>query len=235
MGYNLAHHELRPFPGQGRQTRFKELFRRFLRSLWRLILKIYFAGPLFCEAERDWIRSTINKIESFAAQNGTKAEIVFPYDLITQSEIDHLGSKAKLEIFSRCKSHLDDAGLVIALLDGSQVATKSLLYLRPKPANTLWEGSSCGTNGILHSKKAQSSPLKRLYPKRGIAGNQEVNNIHPSSGQLSCFIQPEEDGVTFSNSLRITFLTGLVPSSERLIPIFEMSYAFWTIVIFTAR
>jgi len=104
MGYNLAHHELRPFPGQGHQTRFKELFRRFLRSLWRLILKINFAAPLFSEAERDRIRATINKIESLAAQNGTKAEIVFPYDLITQSEIDQLGAKAKLEIFSRCKS-----------------------------------------------------------------------------------------------------------------------------------
>ncbi|MGD0401438.1 MAG: nucleoside 2-deoxyribosyltransferase [Syntrophobacteraceae bacterium] len=50
-----------------------------------------------------------------------KTDIIFPYDLITQSEIDHLGPKAKLEIFSRCKSHLDDADLVIALLDGSQV------------------------------------------------------------------------------------------------------------------
>jgi nucleoside 2-deoxyribosyltransferase len=31
------------------------------------------------------------------------------------------GEKAKFEIFSRCKSHLDDADIVIALLDGSQV------------------------------------------------------------------------------------------------------------------
>jgi len=84
-------------------------------------VKIYFAGPLFSEAERDWIRATIRKIESLAAQRGTKTEIIFPYDLITLSEMDHLGPKAKLEIFSRCKSHLDDANLVIALLDGSQV------------------------------------------------------------------------------------------------------------------
>jgi nucleoside 2-deoxyribosyltransferase len=49
------------------------------------------------------------------------AEIIFPYDLITQEEIDLLGAKANLEIFSRCKSHLDDADIVIALLDGSQV------------------------------------------------------------------------------------------------------------------
>ena len=84
-------------------------------------MKIYFAAPLFSEAERDWIRSTIKEIESLAAQRGTKTKIIFPYDLITQSEIDLLGPKAKLEIFSRCKSHLDDANLVIALLDGSQV------------------------------------------------------------------------------------------------------------------
>jgi nucleoside 2-deoxyribosyltransferase len=53
--------------------------------------------------------------------SAVSAEIVFPYDLITQTEIDQLGKKAKLEIFSRCKSHLQDADLVIALLDGSQV------------------------------------------------------------------------------------------------------------------
>ena len=46
---------------------------------------------------------------------------IFPYDLITQEEIDRLGEKAKLEIFSRCKSHLDDSDLMIALLDGPQV------------------------------------------------------------------------------------------------------------------
>ncbi len=84
-------------------------------------MRVYFAGPLFSEAERDWIRATISKIESLAAQHGTKTEIIFPYDVITQSEIDSLGANAKLEIFSRCKSHLDDADIMIALLDGPQV------------------------------------------------------------------------------------------------------------------
>lgn len=80
-------------------------------------MKIYFAGPLFSEAEREWIRSTIKKIESLAAQIGTKIQIIFPYELITQSEIDQLGEKVKLEIFSRCKSSLDDADTLIALPD----------------------------------------------------------------------------------------------------------------------
>jgi len=84
-------------------------------------MKIYFAGPLFSEAEKDWIRATIQKIKSLAVQRGTKTEIIFPYDLITQDEIDRLGEQAKLEIFSRCKYHLDDVDLMIALLDGPQV------------------------------------------------------------------------------------------------------------------
>ena len=84
-------------------------------------MKIYFAGPLFSEAERDWIRATIQEIEAVAASRGAKLEIIFPYDLITQSEIDSRGAKAKLEIFSRCKSHLDDADLLVAILDGTQV------------------------------------------------------------------------------------------------------------------
>ena len=36
-------------------------------------------------------------------------------------EIDNHGANAKYVIFFRCKSHLDDADLVIALLDGPQV------------------------------------------------------------------------------------------------------------------
>ncbi len=60
-------------------------------------MKIYFAGPLFSEAERDWIRSTISKIGSLAAQRGTKTEIIFPYDLITQSEIDQLGNRLSMK------------------------------------------------------------------------------------------------------------------------------------------
>ncbi len=84
-------------------------------------MKIYFAGPLFTEADRDWIRSTIARTESLARDRGAEVEIIFPYDLIDQVEIDRLGDKAKGEIFSRCKSHLDDADMLIALLDGPQV------------------------------------------------------------------------------------------------------------------
>lgn len=84
-------------------------------------VKIYFAGPPLSEADRDRVRSTIEKIEPVVAEHVANLKIIFPYDLITQSEIDRLGKKAKFGIFSRCKSHLDDDDLVIALLDGTQV------------------------------------------------------------------------------------------------------------------
>jgi hypothetical protein len=38
------------------------------------MLKIYFAVPLFTEAERDWIRTRIRNIEAFAAHRGAKSE-----------------------------------------------------------------------------------------------------------------------------------------------------------------
>ena len=66
-------------------------------------------------------RATITKIETLARNRRTKTGIIFPYDLITQEEIERLGAHAKTGIFQRCKSHLDDADIVIALLDGSQV------------------------------------------------------------------------------------------------------------------
>jgi len=84
-------------------------------------MKVYFAAPLFSEAERDWIRSTIKKIDELARDRGAEIEIIFPYDLIPADEIERLGEQAKREIFHRCKSHLNDADMVIALLDGAQV------------------------------------------------------------------------------------------------------------------
>jgi nucleoside 2-deoxyribosyltransferase len=84
-------------------------------------MKIYLAGPLFSESERDWLRNLKKEIEELAESQGKQVNVIWPYDLLTQSEIDHLGPKAKFEIFSRCKSHLDEADIVVALLDGPQV------------------------------------------------------------------------------------------------------------------
>jgi len=84
-------------------------------------MKIYLAGPLFSEAERDWMKKLKGQIESRAAKSASKVKVIWSYELITQEEIDALGESAKREIFSRCKAHLEDSDLVIAVLDGSQV------------------------------------------------------------------------------------------------------------------
>ncbi|MEN6437572.1 MAG: nucleoside 2-deoxyribosyltransferase [Syntrophobacter sp.] len=84
-------------------------------------LKIYFAGPLFSEAERDWIRGVKRQIEEVANARGADIALIWPYELITREELEALGDSAKYEIHSRCRSHLENADLLIAVLDGTQV------------------------------------------------------------------------------------------------------------------
>lgn len=84
-------------------------------------MKIYIAGPLFSEAERDWIRKTIKQLENLARERGKEVTVIFPYDLAPQEELDRLGSRARFEVFSRCRFHIEDADVVIAILDGAQV------------------------------------------------------------------------------------------------------------------
>jgi nucleoside 2-deoxyribosyltransferase len=82
---------------------------------------IYLAGPLFTEAERDWHRKTKGLLLEQASQRGQTVEIIWPYELITPEEIAALGVGARAEIFRRCKTELDRADVLIALLDGTQV------------------------------------------------------------------------------------------------------------------
>jgi nucleoside 2-deoxyribosyltransferase len=84
-------------------------------------MKIYLAGPLFSEAERNWMRKLKTEIESLAASKNHPVNVIWPYELLSQDEIESLGDQAKYEIFSRCKFHLDDTDVLIALLDGPQV------------------------------------------------------------------------------------------------------------------
>ena len=84
-------------------------------------MKIYLAGPLFSEGERNWIRNLKKEIELLSDSWGKQVSVLWPYEFITQPEIESLGTGAKHEIFSRCKSHLDCADMVIAILDGPQV------------------------------------------------------------------------------------------------------------------
>ncbi len=84
-------------------------------------MKIYLAGPLFTEAERSWLAAIKERIETLAREHRREVTVIWPYELMTQSEIDALGPQAKGEIFRRCRESLDETDLVVALLDGPQV------------------------------------------------------------------------------------------------------------------
>jgi nucleoside 2-deoxyribosyltransferase len=53
-------------------------------------VKIFLASPLFTEAERDWAQKTKIEIEALAESQGKQVNVIFPYDLIAQSEINRL-------------------------------------------------------------------------------------------------------------------------------------------------
>ena len=84
-------------------------------------MKIYLAGPIFSEADQEWLRNLKNRIEEFARASGKEVEVIWPYELISRNDIENLGDRAKQEIFDRCKSNLGQADFLVALLDGSQV------------------------------------------------------------------------------------------------------------------
>lgn len=84
-------------------------------------MRVYLAGPLFTEGERAWLAATKEKLEALGRELRKSVSVIWPYELITQAEIDALGPQAKAEIFRRCRESLHDADLVVALLDGPQV------------------------------------------------------------------------------------------------------------------
>lgn len=84
-------------------------------------MKIYLAGPLFTEAEQNWLRDTKQQIESFAKSEGKDIEVIWPYELLDKDEVHSLGAKAKYKVFDVCKKYLEESDLLIALLDGPQV------------------------------------------------------------------------------------------------------------------
>jgi nucleoside 2-deoxyribosyltransferase len=84
-------------------------------------MKIYLAGPLFSEAERNWLRGLKNRIEAFAGSKEKTVEVIFPYDLIDQDEVAALGAKGTVKIFEECRTSLEEADILVAVLDCSQV------------------------------------------------------------------------------------------------------------------
>lgn len=78
-------------------------------------MRIYLAGPLFSEAERDWLKKLQLELQDAGY------EVVWPYELFEQSEVDSWGDKAAQKIMEHCRDALVGCDLAVALLDGAQV------------------------------------------------------------------------------------------------------------------
>ncbi len=84
-------------------------------------MKIYLAGPLFTEAERAWMGDLKTRILDLAARIGVEVDVMWPWEFVSQHELQALGDQAGREIFRPCFSHLKSADVLIALLDGPMV------------------------------------------------------------------------------------------------------------------
>lgn len=78
-------------------------------------MRIYQAGPLFSEAERNWHR----ELRSRLVHAGYL--VTWPYELFTPQEIQYWGEAAPRKIMEACRDALDGCDVVVALLDGTQV------------------------------------------------------------------------------------------------------------------
>ncbi len=102
-------------------------------------MKLYLAGPIFSEADQNWLRALKEKIELYCREKRLGLQVVWPYELMDSETAQRLGPMAKGEIFRLCKGHLEDTDVLIACLDGSQVddgtAWEIGYYFARKPGN----------------------------------------------------------------------------------------------------
>ena len=122
-------------------------------------MKIYLAGPLFTQAEQDWLRRL--KAQMLTRSAVAPVEVYWPHDLFSSQEIADWGDRAKHEIFERCREYLDKSDAVVALLDGTQVDD-----------GTAWE------IGYFFARRRPGKPIIGLrtdFRKAGDTANAMVN------------------------------------------------------------
>ncbi len=77
-------------------------------------MRIYLAGPLFTEAEQNWLRGLKGELLDMGY------DVLWPYELFDQEKIGTWGDNAARKIMEGCREALEGSDLVVALLDGSQ-------------------------------------------------------------------------------------------------------------------
>ena len=117
-------------------------------------MKIYLAGPLFSESERDWLVDIKRKLEAISSS----ITVIWPYDLIPHDDPD-LHDKQK--IFEICRAYLDEVDVLVCVLDGPQVDD-----------GTAWE---VGYFYCRHSNKLPIIGIRTDFRNAGETENSVVN------------------------------------------------------------
>ena len=124
-------------------------------------MKFYLAGPLFTQAEQNWLRDLKSKLEALAAKADKKIDVVWPYELVFPEDMERWGDKAKNKIFALCEKHLKETDVLIALLDGPLVDD-----------GTSWE------IGYFYSIRKESQPIFGIrtdFRRAGDVSGAQVN------------------------------------------------------------
>lgn len=78
-------------------------------------MRIYLAGPLFSEAEQQWLKQFQLELQCAGY------DVLWPYEIFDQEELKSWGAEAAQSIMAGCRDALDGCDIVVALLDGTQV------------------------------------------------------------------------------------------------------------------
>lgn len=115
-------------------------------------MRIYQAGPLFTEAEQQWHRTLK------ACLQAAGYDVVWPFELIAQQEVDNHGKEAARYIMETDKTALDGCDVMVALLDGPQVDD-----------GTAWE------IGYAHARSIPVIGIRTDFRRGGETANSRVN------------------------------------------------------------
>lgn len=117
-------------------------------------MRIYQAGPLFTEAERNFHQKLTKELEKAGHT------VVWPGALLSDDQIAAAGQHGGELIFNSCKNSLDECDCVVALLDGPQVDD-----------GTAWE------IGYAYAKNMPIYGLRTDSRRAGDAQNSPVNSM----------------------------------------------------------
>lgn len=129
---------------------------------------IYLAGPLFTQAEQNWLKGV--KAQLLAQGHA----VCWPFELFAEGEIASWQAEGPRRIMERCRDAVDAADTVVAWLDGTQVDD-----------GTAWE------LGYAHARGKRIVGIRTDFRQGGDTKHSLVNAMIEGACQRICRSVPE--------------------------------------------